>query len=149
METARVQEGKDGLKRANLAIELDKSSSFKVASSFCMLGVTILNRIRNDELRRRLGVEKPILQFIKCKRLKSFGNVVRRNRSGYVNQAYVQGFSKKRSRGRRKKRWCDQIRSDLDDQPINIAEGVARDGGAWKRLTDGNNGARILRGLCR
>ena len=49
---------------------------------------------------------------------------------------------------RPKKRWRDQIRSDLG-LPINTAEGVARDRDACKNLTDGNNGARILRGLCR
>ena len=114
-----------------------------------MLGVSILNHIRNDGIRRMLGVKKPIIELIKRKRLKWFGHVVRRHPTGYVNQSYIQDFTKKRLPGRPKKRWRDVIRADLN-LPIGTLERVAKDREAWKRLTDGDNGgARILRGLCR
>ena len=123
-------------------------NSFEMRCLRCMLGVSILSRIRNDEIRRRLGVKKPILELIKQKRLKWFGHVVRRHNTGYVNKSYVQDFAKKRPPGRPKKRWRDQVRADLN-LPFVTLERVARDREAWKRLSDNDNGARILRGLRR
>lgn len=129
-------------------IEKDKRilNTFEMRCLRCMLGVSLLNRIRNDEIRRRLGVKIPIVELVKQKRLRWFGHVVRRHRSGYVHRAYSQDFTKKRLPGRPKKRWRDQIREDLN-LPIQTSERVAKDRDAWKRLTAGNNGARILRGL--
>ena len=122
-------------------------NSFEMRCFRGMLGVSILDRIRNDEIRRRLGIKRPIVDVIRRKRLKWYGHVIRRHQTGYVNASYVQDFTKKRLPGRPKKRWREQVRQDLD-LPLGTAARVARDRDAWRMLTEGNC-ARIFRGLCR
>ena len=129
--------------------EKDKQllNTFEMRCLRCMLRVSLLDRLRNDVIRERLGIKKSIVHIVKSKRLKWFGHVVRRHPTGYVNTAYREDFTKKRLPGRPKKRWRDQIREDLK-LPVRTAERVAEDREGWKKLI-GENGARILRGLCR
>ena len=74
-----------------------------------VLGVSRLNRIRNEEIRRITGSEKTIIQE---KQLKWFGHVCRKETDSWVLQAYKQDFPHRRPRGRPPKRWVDLIRKD-------------------------------------
>jgi hypothetical protein len=130
-------------------IEKDKQTinAFDMRCLRCLLGVSLLDHIRNDDIRKRLGIKKTIINIIKAKRLKWFGHVTRSNTAGYVYAAYRDDFKRKRLPGRPRKRWKDQIKDDLG-LPLATAERVAKDRENWRNLT-GMTGARILRGLCR
>ena len=57
-----------------------------------ILGVSRLNRIRNEEIRRSTASEKTIVEIIRDKRLKWFGDVCRKTTGFWVYQAYKQDF---------------------------------------------------------
>ena len=77
-----------------------------------ILGVSKLNRIRNEDIRRITGSEKTITEAINDKRLKWFGHVCRKANGSLVHQAYKQDFPHPRPRGRPPKRWVDLIKKD-------------------------------------
>ena len=77
-----------------------------------ILGVSRLNRIRNEEIRRITGSEKTIIEVIKDKRQKWFGHVCRKTNDSWVHQAYKQDFFHPRPRGKPPKRWADLIKKD-------------------------------------
>ena len=96
-----------------------------------ILGVSRLNRIRNEEIRRITGSEKTIIEMIKEKRLKWFGHVCRKETDYWVLQAYKQDFLHRRPRGRPPKRWVDLIRKDTE-LPILTAERNAQHRRGWR-----------------
>ena len=76
-----------------------KLSVFEIQCLRSILGVSRLNRIRNEEIRRITGSEKTIIEMIKEKRLKWFGHVCRKETDSWVVQAYKQDFPHRRPRG--------------------------------------------------
>ena len=97
-----------------------------------ILGVSRLNRIRNEEIRRITGSEKTIIEMIKEKRLKWFGHVCRKETDSWVLQAYNQDFPHRRPRGRPPKRWVDLIRKDTG-LPLLTAERNAQHRIGWRQ----------------
>ena len=97
-----------------------------------ILGVSRLNRIRNEEIRRITGSEKTIIEMIKEKRLKWFGHVCRKETDSWVLQAYKNDFNHRRPRGRPPKRWVDLIRKDTG-LPILTAERNAQHRRGWRQ----------------
>ena len=96
-----------------------------------ILGVSRLNRIRNEEIRRITGSEKTIIEVIKDKRLKWFGHVCRKTNDSRVHQAYKQDFPHPRPRRRPPKRWVDLIKKDTG-LPILTAERNAQHRSRWR-----------------
>ena len=97
-----------------------------------ILGVSRLNRTRNEKIRRITGSEKTITEVIKDKRLKWFGHVGRKTKDSWVNQAYKQDFPNPRPRERPPKRWVDLIKKDTGP-PILTAEGNAQHRSRWRQ----------------
>ena len=97
-----------------------------------ILGVSRLNRIRNEEIRRINGSEKTIIEVIKDKRLKWFAHVRRKANEFWVHQAYNQDFPHPRPRVRPPKRWVDLIKKDTG-LPILTAEGNAQHRSRWRQ----------------
>ena len=97
-----------------------------------ILGVSRLNRIRNEEIRRITGSEKTIIEVIKDKRLKWFGHVCRKTNDSRVHQAYKQDFPHPRPRRRPPKRWVDLIIKDTG-LPILTVERNAQHRSRWRQ----------------
>ena len=97
-----------------------------------MRGVTKLDRIRNELIRRTTKVGE-ISKKVQESRLKWYGHVLRRE-DEYVGKRVmgmeVQG---KRRRGRPKQRWFYSIRDDLSERELSGEE--AQDRPRWRRLT--------------
>ena len=111
-----------------------------------ILGVTLLDRIRNQKIRKQLGIERTIIDIIRKKRLQWFGHVMRLPESSYVRKAYKDDFNKKRTKGRPPKRWTDQIKNDVGI-PLLTAEKYSLDRERW-RCSINKNVAR-LSGVCK
>lgn len=128
------------------AEETRKLEVFEMRCLRAILGVTLRDRLRNERVRRELGLESTITDIIKKKRNSWFGHVVRRPQDEYIAVAYRGNFENQRPRGRPPKRWRDQIREDtglpLPTVERNILRERARRGGA-----DGGEVARGRRGL--
>ena len=96
-----------------------------------ILGVSRVNKIRNEEIRKSTASEKTILEIIRDKRLKWFGHVCRKTTDSWVYQAYKQDFPHSRSRGRPPKRWIDLIKDDTG-LPILTAERNTQERSRWR-----------------
>ena len=97
-----------------------------------ILGATRRERLRNDDIRLRLGLTKTIRDIVVAQRLRWFGHVVRSDNETGINVAYKQDFTGARRRGRPPKRWCDNIREDCA-LPLLTIERRARDRCPWRR----------------
>ena len=113
-----------------------ESQSLLVFENNClrsMLGKTLLDRVKIVTLRRKVGVERNIIEIIKKRRLSWFGHVARRGEESYVYRAFKDEFPGRRPRGRPPKRWIDQLRDDTNLPPLTL-ERKAKDRDLWKKF---------------
>ena len=93
-------------------------------------GHTRRDRVRNDDIRERLGVA-PIEEKLVQHRLRWFGHVQRRPSDAPVRSGILsQDSNVKRGRGRPKLTWVEAIKGDL--KGWNIPKDLALDRSAWK-----------------
>ena len=112
-------------------VDMQKLHVWEMRCLRSILGVNILNKIKNDKIRKELGMEESINDIIQKRRLKWFGHVCRRDAESMVQKAYKEDFTKRRPRGRPPKRWVDQIKADTG-LPVLTAERRARDRIVWR-----------------
>ena len=91
---------------------------------------TLMDRIRNQEFRDKLGVA-PISGKMRENRLRWFGHVQRKTFDAPVRRVEIIIVEGMRSRGRLKRTWDEQIRIDLYE--LNLSEGLTRDRVSWRR----------------
>ena len=93
-------------------------------------GDTRRDRVRNDDIRDRLGVA-PIEEKLVQHQLRWFGHVQRRPPEAPVRSGILsQDSNVKRDRGRPKLTWVEAIKEDL--KGWNIPKDLALDRSAWK-----------------
>ncbi|KAI3823773.1 hypothetical protein L1987_05214 [Smallanthus sonchifolius] len=95
-----------------------------------MCGHTRKDRIRNEVVRKRLGVTC-ISDKIREGRLRWFGHVKRRQSTDPVRTVETLVVEGKRSRGRPKLTWDERIRLDLLD--LHLSEDMINDRISWRR----------------
>ena len=78
-----------------------------------MLGVSLLDRCTNEEIRSCLKVTV-ISEKLREARLRWFGHVVRRDETSLVRSAWDESVTGRRSRGRQKLRWSDVLKKDME-----------------------------------
>ena len=72
-----------------------------------MLRISYMDRVNNEEVLRRVGMERELLHIIKQRQLKFLGHVIRK---GALEDLSLTGkFKGKRRRGRRRKRFLDNF----------------------------------------
>ena len=79
-----------------------------------ILGVSLKDKIRNDEIRRRCGVLS-IAEKVREARLRWCGHVMRRSEEESIRSIMKLNIEGNRGRGRPKKRWLDCVKEDLDE----------------------------------
>ena len=82
-----------------------------------ILGVSLKDKIRNDEIRRRCGVVN-IAEKVKEARLRWYGHVFRRSEEVPIRSIMELTIESNRGRGRPKKRWLDCVKEDLDENRL-------------------------------
>ena len=95
-----------------------------------MCGHTLMDRIRNREFRNKLGVA-PISGKMLENRLRWFGHVQRKTFDALVKRVESIIVEGKRSRGKPKRTWDEQIRTDLHE--LNLSADLTRDRSSWRR----------------
>ena len=126
--------------------EMDTLLVFEMKCLRTILGVTWRDRLRNDDIRQRLGLSTNIRDVVVSQRLRWFGHIVRSDDRTRINASYRQDFIGSRRRGRPPKRWTDNIRED-SALPLRTLERRARDRDAWRKnfVQRGARGPRVLR----
>ena len=84
--------------------------------------VTRRDRIKNEKIYRRVGMNQDILTRIQQRRLRYFGHISRLQDNRYPKIALHGRIQGQQCRGRPKKRWIDTIRSDCEEMNMNIQE---------------------------
>ena len=94
-------------------------------------GVTRRDRIRNDEIRERMGV---VNIGVKCRKatLRWYGHVKRREENYIGRKMLSLDPPSRRRRGRPKQRWMDTIRNDM--KAVGAREEDAENRNTWKML---------------
>ena len=100
-------------------------------------GVTKLDRIRNDDIRRELGVES-ILHFIERGQLRWYGHVKRMGEDRYPKKYYEWTPEGRRPVGRPRIRWRNNIETALEKRGFSIHEieedNTYNDRTEWRRI---------------
>ena len=108
--------------------------TFEMRCLRIILGVRLMDKVRNEEIRRRLNITTTICEEITRRRLKWFGHVVRMTPNRLPFQAYKNDFKKRRPQGRPPTRWRDQVEKDIGI-PLKEAEQQAQGRTEWRRTT--------------
>ena len=88
-----------------------------------------MDRIRNQEFRDKLGVA-PISEKMRENRLRLFGHVQRMTFDAPVKSVESIIVEGRRSQGRPRRTWDEQIKADLDD--LNLSEDLTRESSSWR-----------------
>jgi hypothetical protein len=101
-----------------------------------ILGVTRRQHIRNEEIRKRLGIEETIVDKVKTRRLQWFGHVSRMSGERLPYLALHTKLEGTRSRGRQRARWRDDVRKDIEDRGLKFTEAVilVKDRDSWREF---------------
>ena len=108
--------------------------SFEMRCLRVILGVHLMDRVKNEEIRKRLNIPNTICEEVSKRRMKWFGHVVRMPHHRLPLQAYKNDFTQRRPPGRPPTRWRDQIQGDLG-VPLQEAEHQAQGRTEWRRMT--------------
>lgn len=96
-------------------------------------GVTKRDRIRNEEIRNRLGAEQ-LQRKIERHQLRWFGHLVRMNGTRRVKVLWEMGTDRRRTRGRARNSWNGEVAKALEKKGSNwtLARRVALDRNRWR-----------------
>ena len=97
-----------------------------------ILGLTLRDKKRNDDIRRILGVAC-ITDKVWEARLRWFGHVQRREEEDCVRRILEADVHGKRSRGRQRKRWIDVVKYNMEDLRLDLMDVENR--AEWRRRT--------------
>ena len=111
--------------------------TFEMACLRRIEGVTRRDRLRNEEIRTRLGLRMDIITRIQQRRLRYFVHVCRMGNDRYPKISMNGYLHCQRSRGRPKKRWIDMIRGDCEAMDLTLHEATHQtlDRESWRRST--------------
>ena len=97
-----------------------------------MLGISLRERRRNDDIRAEAGVVA-ISEKIREARMRWFGHIMRREEEDPVKVAWRHPIEGRRTVGRQRIRWRDIVERDL--RLLNLREEEAQDRIYWRQRT--------------
>jgi hypothetical protein len=99
-----------------------------------MPGVTRGNRIRSEDIRKRIQLTETAVEVIKRRRLMWFGHASRMTGDRQALDCYI---TRKRSRGHPLNKWINNMQEDLNNIQLNMNDAInlARDRKRWRHRT--------------
>ena len=99
-----------------------------------MVGVSRLDRLRNEEVRRRAGVERKMSEKVDQRVLGWYGHMVRMREERLTKRVWKAEASGARLRGRPEKRWMDGVVRALGVRGLSLEQGreSASDRREWR-----------------
>src|SRR5437868_5898036 len=103
-----------------------------------ILGVSRLQRLRNEEVRKMIGLKSTVVERIQEKRLRWFGHVSRMDIDRLPNKALHMKVMGRRNRGRPRMRWIKKIKEDIKSkigtsgQTMESALGLTKERDKWR-----------------
>ena len=104
-----------------------------------LCGVTIRDRIRNEEIRRRVDVQNDLSGRVGRCVLRWFGHVERMNEERVAKRAYDSGVDGRRGRGRPNRVWMDGVKEALNERGLTLEQArvTVHERAEWRRLVNG------------
>jgi hypothetical protein len=101
-----------------------------------ILGVSRIQHIRNDDIRKKMGIQVTAVDRIKARRLQWFGHVSRMGDSRVPYLALHMKVDGQRSSGRPRARWRDGVKADITEGGVTFTEAVilAKDKDRWRKF---------------
>ena len=101
-----------------------------------LFGVSRMDRVRNQEARRRAGIEKELASRADQRVLRWFGHVERMDEYRMARKVLTSEVSGGRVRGRLRLGWMDVVKVALGNRAITVkaARQYAKDRKAWRAL---------------
>jgi hypothetical protein len=87
-------------------------------------GITRLHKIRNEEIRAFLNIKATLIDNITERRLRWFGHVERMSSERLPNRALHSRMEEKRSRGRPRTRWIDNVKDDISTMGLSMRQAL-------------------------
>ena len=106
------------------AEERRRLNVFEMKCLRSMAGVTLRDRINNDEVRLRTGMEKRLEERVDARVLRWFGHMERMDEGRLVKKVWKAEVSGRRPRGRPKFGWMDGVKQALGRRDIISVECV-------------------------
>ena len=103
-----------------------------------MVGVSRVDRVRNEEVRRRVGVDRSLADRVDQRVLRWYGHMERMNEERLTKRVWRAEVDGVRPRGRPKMRWMDGVKRALDARGMSVEDGrvKARDRSGWRVIVD-------------
>ena len=96
-----------------------------------MCGISLKDRMTNEELRRLVGVEHSITTFIRSGRLRWYGHVMRKGDGDWVKKCMEYRVEGRRPVGRPRKIWLESVEADMAELEIDKED--VHDRSKWRR----------------
>jgi hypothetical protein len=87
-----------------------------------MCGVRIMDRVRNEDVRRRCGSEVSIWEIMDRNVLRLYGHLERMEEERIVKRVYIAKDEGSRVRGRPKMRGMDCVKASVEIKGMNVEE---------------------------
>ena len=117
--------------------ERRKVNVLEMKCSRSLIGVLRMDRVRNEEVRRRAGIERELASRADQRRvLRWFGHVERMDDYRMTRRVLMAEVSGRRVRGRPKLGWIDGVKLALGNRGVTVkaARQCAKDRKAWRAL---------------
>ena len=101
-----------------------------------LFGMSRMDRVRNEEVRRRVGIERELASGADQRVLRWFGHVERMDEYRMSRQVLMAKASEGRVLGRPRLGWMDGVKVALGNRGMTVEAGrqCAKDGKEWKAL---------------
>ena len=99
-----------------------------------LVGVSRMDRVRNEEVRRRAGIESELASTVDKRVLRWFGHVERMDESRMARRVLMAEVSGERVRGRPRLGWMDGVKVALGNRGVTVeaARQFAKDRKVWR-----------------
>ena len=116
--------------------ERQKVNVFEMKCLRSMAGVTRMDRVRNDEIRRRTGVTMDLACRVDRNVLRWFGHMERMDGGCLTKRVMEAGVDGRAWRGRRRTSWMHGVKSALSTRGLSVeaARVRARDRDEWRAI---------------
>ena len=106
----------------------------KCLRSIC--GVTMRDRIRNEEIRSRVDVQNDLSGRVGRCVLRWFGHIERMSEERVAKRVYDSGVDGRRGRGRPNRVWMDGVKEALHERGLTLEQARVNvhDRAEWRRL---------------
>ena len=107
-----------------------------------MLGVSRVDRVRNEEVRRKTGVGRKLSDRLDQKVLGWYGHMERMNEERLTKRVWSAEAKGVRPRGRPRMKWMDGVKKAMEVRGLSLVQGRerARDRDGWRLIVNENVG---------